>query len=152
MPTLEDIRRELGADEPDYPALADKLGTDALPPLEELVAEGDPRIASSAAYLAGVIASGSCDRVVLLALDSDHAVVRVAAAATLTTLHSAAATRVAKKLQSDRDVGVRAWAVRYGAASWVLAKRVRAKAANDPEPAIRELAARLFDDAVTSAR
>jgi HEAT repeat protein len=151
MPTLEDIRRELGADEPDYRALADTLGTDALPQLEELVVEADPGIAPGAAYLAGLIASGSCDRLVLLALDSKHAVVRVAAAATLTTLHSAAATRIANKLLDDDDVGVRAWGVRYGAESWALGKRVKARAANDDEPAIRELADRLFDDAVTSA-
>jgi hypothetical protein len=151
MPTLEDIRRELGVDEPDYPALADKLGTDALRQLEELVVDAEPRIASRAVYLAGLIASGSCDRVVLLALDSEHAVVRVAAAGTLATLHSAAATRIANKLLSGPDLGVRAWGVRYGAASWALGKRVRARAANDPEAAIRELAARLFDDAVASA-
>jgi hypothetical protein len=151
VPRLEDIGRELGVDEPDYPVLAEKLGTDALPQLEELVASGDPRIAPGAAYLAGLIASGTCDKVVLLALDSDLAVVRVAAAATLTTLHSAAATRIVKKLFSDPDVGVRAWAVRYGAASRALGQHVRAAAVDDPDPAIQDLAARLFDDAVTPA-
>jgi hypothetical protein len=150
-PPSKDIGRELGVDEPDYAALADRLGTDALPQLEELVAEGDPLIAPRAAYLAGLIASGTCDRVVLLALGSDRAVVRVAAAGTLTTLHSAAARRIVEKLLSDPYVGVRAWGVRYGAASWALGQDVRARALDDRDPAIRELAARLFDDAVTPA-
>jgi hypothetical protein len=110
MPSLDEVRLELDKDELDYPALASELGPDVLPELHELVTEDEPRIASKAAYLAGLIAEA---------------------------------------LLADPDVGVRARAVQSAAKleQSPLADRVRAMAADDPEPGLRDLAASLSEDA-----
>jgi HEAT repeat protein len=147
MQTFKDIRRELNQDDQlDYLGLASDLGPDALPALEELVDDDAPRIAASAAYLAGLIAAPASRQVVAKAFGKDHPVVRVAAAATLPTLAGRDVAGLAEKLLRDEDVGVRARAVR--SAPWfddeAVAERVRAIAAADPEPALRDLAARIL--------
>jgi hypothetical protein len=143
-----DIRRELSKDDGlDYLALANDLGPDAIPALRGLVDDDIPRIAASAAYLAGLIAAPGSRRVVEKAVQSRDPVVRVAAAATLPTLAGRGIAGIAKKLLLDQDVGVRARAVR--SAPWfddeAIAQQVRKIAAEDPEPALRELAARILD-------
>jgi HEAT repeat protein len=149
MPDSEkDIRRELSKDDGlDYLALANDLGPGAIPVLRELVDDDVPRIAASAAYLAGLIAAPASRRVVEKAVRSGDPVVRVAAAATLPTLAGRGVAGIAEKLLLDEDVGVRARAVR--SARWfddeAIAARVRVIAAEDPEPALRELAARILD-------
>jgi HEAT repeat protein len=147
MQTFKDIRRELNKDDQlDYLGLASDLGPDALPALEELVDDDAPRIAASAAYLAGLIAAPASRQVVAKAVGKDDPVVRVAAAATLPTLAGRDVAGLAEKLLRDEDVGVRARAVR--SAPWfddeAVAERVRAIAAADPEPALRDLAARIL--------
>lgn len=143
MPSLDETRRELDKDELDYPALARQLGPDALPELQALVAEDEPRIASKAAYLAGVIAGPAAEEVVALAAISRHDVVRVAAAATLTTLPAEHAATIAARLLSDPDTGVRARALKSAARldETTVTARVKTMAAEDPEPAVRDLAA-----------
>ena len=86
MATLDEVRRELDKDELDYPALAIELGEEALSQLEALVTEDEPRIASKAAYLAAVIGGATSARVVEMAAGSRHDVVRVSAAAALSSL------------------------------------------------------------------
>jgi HEAT repeat protein len=143
----KDIRRELSKDdELDYLGLASDLGPDAIPALRDLVRDEVPRIAASAAYLAGLIAAPASRQVVEEAVQSREAVVRVAAAATLPALAGRDVAGMATKLLLDDDVGVRARAVR--AAAWfddrAIRERVRVIAAEDPEPALRELAARIL--------
>jgi len=143
----KDIKQELSKDdELDYLALASDLGPDAIPVLRDLVRDEVPRIAASAAYLAGLIAAPASRQVVGEAVESGDAVVRVAAAATLPALAGRDVAGMAKRLLLDDDVGVRARAVR--AAAWfddeAIAERVRVIAADDPEPALRELAARIL--------
>ena len=48
MATLDEVRKEIDKDELDYPELALSLGAAALPQLQALVAEDEPRIASKA--------------------------------------------------------------------------------------------------------
>jgi len=142
-----DIRRELSKDdELDYLALASDLGPDAIPALRDLVHDEVPRIAASAAYLAGLIAAPASRQVVAGAVENRDAVVRVAAAATLPTLAGRDVAGIARKLLEDDDVGVRARAVRAAASfdDEAIADRVRHIAAEDPEPALRELAARIL--------
>jgi HEAT repeat protein len=144
----QDIRRELSKDDGlDYLALASDMGPDAIPALRNLVDDDVPRMAASAAYLAGLIAAPASRQVVEKAVRSGDPVVRVAAAATLPMLAGRGVAGMAKKLLRDQDVGVRARAVR--SAPWfddeAIAERVRAIAAEDPEPALRELAARILD-------
>jgi len=147
MPDLEDVRRELDRDELNYPQLARELGPEALPQLEALVAEDEPRVASKAAYLAGVIAGPTSSRVVSLASDSRHDVVRVAAAATATALPADEVAGIVEHLMADPDVGVRARAARSAAQleGDDLRDRLQAMARNDDEPALRELAAELAE-------
>jgi HEAT repeat protein len=147
MLSLDEVRRELDKDELDYPALARDLGLDVLPELQALVAEDEPRIASKATYLAGLIAGPSSHEVVSMAAGSRHDVVRVAAAATLPTLPVEHATRIAETLLSDPDVGVRARAVRSAAQldDASLAERVRVIAAEDPHEELRDLASGLTE-------
>jgi HEAT repeat protein len=149
MPSLDEVRRELDKDELDYPALARDLGPDVLPELQALVAEDEPRIASKAAYLAGLIAGPSSHEVVSMAAGSRHDVVRIAAAATLHTLPVEQATGIAETLLSDPDVGVRARAVRSAAQldEASLAERVRVIAAEDPHEELRDLASSLTEEA-----
>jgi HEAT repeat protein len=145
MTTLDEVRRELDKDELDYPELASELGPDALPHLETLVAEDEPRIASKAAYLAGLIAGPTSKQVVALAAGSRYDVVRVSAAAALALLPAAQATDIAEQLLADPDIGVRARAAKSAVAfdEPILSERVRAMADEDTDPSVRELAAEL---------
>jgi HEAT repeat protein len=145
MATLDEVRRELDKDELDYPELAGKLGADAIPELEALVAEDDPRIASKAAYLAALIADSSSKQVVAMAAGSRHDVVRVSAAAALALLPADDATDIAEQLLTDPDTGVRARAARSAMTldQPKLSEHVRTMAAEDADPSLRELAAEL---------
>ncbi len=147
MATLDEVRLKLDKDELDYPALANELGEEALPQLEALVAEDEPRIASKAAYLAAMIAGPSSPRIVGLAAGSRHDVVRVSAAAALPSLPADQATGIAEQLLADIDVGVRARAARSAmdVGDPALARRVSRMAREDDEPTLRELAGELSD-------
>lgn len=143
MATLDDIRRDLDADELDYPALAQAHGTAALPHLRKLVAEDEPRIASKAAYLAGLIAGGESKEVVALAAQSRHDVVRVAAAAAAAVLPAPEAVEITSLLLGDPDPGVRVRAMKSAATvdSPALIERLETLAAGDPELHVRDFAA-----------
>jgi HEAT repeat protein len=145
MPSREDVRRELDKDELNYAKLASELGAEALPQLQQLVAEDEPRIAPKAAYLAGLIAGPTSHEVVSLAAGSKHDVVRVAAAAALPALPAEHAGSIGEQLLSDPDSGVRARAVRSVGSfdQPLLGEQMRAIAEEDPEPALRDLAAEL---------
>jgi hypothetical protein len=145
MATLDEVRRAIDRDELDYPALAAELGEEALPHLETLVVEDEPRIASKAAYLAGVIAGSTSDRVVERAAGSRHDVVRISAAAALPSLPDRQ-TEIGEKLLADPDAGVRARAAKSAVeVGGPLADHVRRMALEDEEPHLRDLAAELAD-------
>lgn len=151
MPPLDELRREIDRDEPDYPALARELGEDALPQLHQLVAEDEPRIASKAAYLAAVIAGPSSKNTVEQAAQSRHDVVRSAAAAALPALppeDAEHAAGIANRLMSDPDVTVRARAAKSAATlgSPALADSLRRMAENDDHDSLRDLAGGLADE------
>ena len=61
--TMEKVRAALDPEEPDYEKAA-KLGPEALPHLEKLIARKDPNLASKAASLAGMIKDERAVRVV----------------------------------------------------------------------------------------
>jgi HEAT repeat protein len=145
LATLDTLRQELDKDELDYPALASRFGADALPQLQQLVAEDEPRIASKAAYLAGLIDGAD---VVDLAAGSRHDVVRVSAAAAMALLPPDRTPDIAERLLSDADPGIRARAVKSAARirNPRVAELVRTLAANDPEDHVRELATRVARD------
>jgi hypothetical protein len=104
------VRAYLEPEEPNYQAAAG-LGPDALPVLERLVRDADPLLASKAAYLASLIPDDRADRVLEVAARSEHATVRVAAAAGLEKRPEPPEDAVVD-LMSDRDEGVRKVAMR----------------------------------------
>ena len=147
MPTLDEVRRELDKDELDYPALALAYRVGILPQLQALVIEDDPRIASKAAYLAGVIADGNSHEVVAFAARSRHDVVRVAAAAAAAMLPATHAVNITLQLLDDTDPGVRVRAAKSAATinAPALTARLRTMADHDPELHVRGLAARVAE-------
>jgi HEAT repeat protein len=160
---FEELRSEFDKDDDvDYAALAQRLGPRALPALADLVAESDraASVASRATYLAGLIKEPippdmvSPLDVVSRAAGSQHTVVRVAAAFTLTTLPEGQTLEIAERLLSDPDARVRARAVRSAAHSSVdsLVQRVQKIAKRDPEQWVQKLAADLLDSRDGSQR
>lgn len=105
------VRKHLDPEEPNYSAAAAELGPEALPILETLVQSADPLLASKAAYLASLIPDAEADRVIEQAARSEHATVRIAAAAGLRSRPDMEAG-TAEELLSDPDAGVRKVAAR----------------------------------------
>ena len=105
------VRKYLDPEEPNYSAAAAELGPEALPILEALVQGADPLLASKAAYLASLIPDAEADRVIERAARSEHATVRIAAAAGLRSRPEAEAG-TAEELLDDPDAGVRKVAAR----------------------------------------
>jgi HEAT repeat protein len=103
---MEDVRRVLDPEEPNYEAAAD-LGPEALPHLEALVAGDDPMLASKAAYAASMLEGAAGQEIVRAAAQSDDPVVRVAAAAAARNLPAPSAREVLAGLVTDDDPGIR---------------------------------------------
>jgi HEAT repeat protein len=103
--SMEDVRRVLDPEEPNYEAAA-KLGTEALPHLQALVAGKDSMLASKAAYAASMLQGAAGEDVVRTAARSHDLVVRVAAAAAARNLPPEAASDVLAELVDDEDPGI----------------------------------------------
>ena len=103
--TMKQVRAALDPDEVDYAAAA-RLGPDAFPHLETLVAGDDPGLAAKAAYLAGRIRDERSAGVLERAAANRDARVRVAAAAAARDLPADAASRILTNLVLDADAGV----------------------------------------------
>jgi hypothetical protein len=133
----------LRPDEPDYAAAAASLGADVAPVLEELVA-GDVRLASKAASLAGFVAAETARPALTVALSHPSPIVRTAAAASLER-HAGLAAELARPLLIDPDASVRKRALRAVETAQPAGYRdaVRARVAEEPIPALRELAERV---------
>lgn len=109
--TMKQVRAALDPEEPDYEKAA-KLGREALPHLEKLIARKDPHLASKAASLAGMIKDERAGRVVEKAAKHEDVRVRVAAAHSAQYLPPEDASRVLVTALADRDVGVQKVALR----------------------------------------
>lgn len=107
---LKDVRAWLEPEEPDY-AEAAKLGPDALPHLEKLIASNEPGIASKAASLAGFIGHPNSAQVLIKAAQSDDPVLRVTAANAAHYLPDQEASSVLLALVEDQDAGVQRMAL-----------------------------------------
>jgi len=108
---MEQVRKALDPDEPDY-AKAAKLGPEALPHLDKLIAGKDPGLASKAASLAGMIGGERAEATLAKAAKHKDARVRVAAAHSAQHLPAPAASSVLTPLVADADVGVQKVALR----------------------------------------
>jgi HEAT repeat protein len=109
--TMEQVRAALDPEEPDYERAA-RLGPEALPHLERLIARKDAHLASKAASLAGMIKDERAARVVEKAAKHDDVRVRVAAAHSAQYLPAEDASRVLVTALADKDVGVQKVALR----------------------------------------
>src|SRR5262245_40768598 len=114
--TLEQLRFQLRAFEPDYSALK-KLGPEILPHLNTLVQEPNTSIASRAAYLAGLIGDDRSEGVLRAAAGSKSAVVRAAAADAIRSFAKPVGSGLLINLLHDSDAGVRKVAIRTAARS-----------------------------------
>jgi HEAT repeat protein len=143
----DELRRALDKDELDYPALAAEAGPGSIADLEALVAEDEPRIAPKAAYLASLIDAEGADRVVALATQSRHDVVRASAAAALGSLSPELAEPIAQRLLADPDVGIRARTVKsVSNLGGGLQQSLRRVADEDDDPDVRALAQEAVND------
>jgi len=109
--TMKQVRAALDPEEPDYEKAA-KLGSEALPHLQKLIARKDPHLASKAASLAGMIKDERAAGVVEQAAKHEDVRVRVAAAYSAQYLPPEDASRVLTAALSDKDVGVQKVALR----------------------------------------
>jgi HEAT repeat protein len=144
--TREQVLAQLYPDEPDYEGAA-QLGPEALPHLMQLIEEGDPDLASKATSLAGVIDAAESIEAVDKAARSPDPVIRVAAAAALGNL-SEMPDPLAQGMLNDEDVGVRKLALRSleRQQSAGFKQKAQHMAANDPNPVLREHAARIAEE------
>jgi len=143
--TMQDVRSVLDPEEPDY-EFAALLGPEALPHLETLVREGDPMLASKAAYLAGLLDDERSADVVNQASQSDSAAVRVAAAAAARHLSGSGASDVLISLLADSDPGVRTVALKSvpDSATGDLRALVEDINASEGDDAVRELSSQVL--------
>jgi HEAT repeat protein len=141
--TLNQVRRMLGSEEPNYGAIA-RLGPQILPHLMQLVAGANENLASKAASLAGMIEHAAAVEILRRAAQSRSAHVRIAAAGATRRLSHPAASGVIHTLLGDADKGVRKFAIKAAALrkNPALIARMRELSQNDPSPVNRELASR----------
>jgi HEAT repeat protein len=117
--TIEDIKNALSAEEPDYKALAEEFGSEAIPHLEKLAKMDDPLMASKAVYLSSAISDRRSVDILKDAAEDPKPEVRIAAASGASNLISTADRRglladvnmtgveeVLDMLKNDSDVGV----------------------------------------------
>jgi HEAT repeat protein len=144
--TMEQVRVALEPDEPNY-AQARQLGPEALPHLSEIVAAGDPMLASKATYLAGLIAAEGSADIVSQAAQSPDPILRVAAAGAARNLPPHDASDILVELVADDDVGVRKVAITSTSpeATAELRERIEHASHDDAAPRIRELAAEALE-------
>ena len=144
--TSEQVRAALIPDEPDYEAAAE-LGPEALPHLQRFVEGPDPNLASKAAYLAGRIGDPQAAPILELAAASDDPAIRVAAAGGVGHLPAEEADPVLLALVDDDDPAVRKTALKAvpDSPSEDLASKVEVLREHEREPAIRQVAADVFD-------
>jgi HEAT repeat protein len=143
--TMKDVLAQLEPDELDYEAAAEKLGTDALPFLKELVNAPNTMMASKAAYLASLIKSETSVLVLQDAAHRTEPTIRVAAASGLRNLSEENANKVTDIFIQDKDAGVRK--VMLNSISRFKSPKLKAKikmiSEKDSEPFIREIAAKI---------
>ncbi len=137
--TIDQVRTALLAFEPNYPALAQQLGPEAMPHLAQLARDPDALLAAKAVYLAGLIRGPGSAEVVQQATTHPHVQVRVAAASASASLPPAEAAPALERLLADSDVGVRKTALRGipANAGPALVSMVTRMSTADPEPALR---------------
>jgi HEAT repeat protein len=138
---LDEVRKRINLDEPDYDKLAATLGTEAVPMLTALIEDQDSAVASKATYLLSKIPSPEALAGIEKAARSHNKNVRIAAAAGLGNV-PAPSNAVLRELLADADPGVRKVALQsiQKAGDRALRDDVQRLAKADQEEGIRSLA------------
>ncbi len=143
---LDEVRRRIDVDEPDYDNLAATLGPEAIPLLTILVSDQSPAVASKAAYLLSMIPGPGAEEGLATAAQSHDENVRVAAAAGLRNLEEPSEEAL-RSLFTDPDTGVRKVALQSAekAGGTRFRDEVEALAGSDPEEDLRTAARAVLD-------
>ncbi len=144
---LDEIRKLIDVDEPDYDALARQLGPDAVPQLRSIVKGSDPMLASKAAYLVSLIPDSRSAEVLADAAKSPEVTVRIAAASAARNLQGTTdVALIMSELLKDPDLGVRKVALRSIEVKPEIGPKdmVMKLATNDPDDTIRNIASQLI--------
>jgi hypothetical protein len=139
--TMQQVLAVLAPDEIDY-AVAARLGSDALPHLNQLISGSDVGLAAKATYLAGLIPHATSASAVERAAHSQEVVVRVAAAAAARNLPELAASRILVLLLADQDAGVRRNALKsvpLTKATPELRRQVERLSTTEIDPGLRQM-------------
>ena len=145
--SLAQIRKLIDVDEPDYEALAKRIGPAGIPQLQTIVKGSDPMLASKAAYLVSLIPGDRSIDVLTVAARSPHPTVRVAAASAVRNLHHTEKTvNLVSELLKDEDLGVRKVALRSIESRPEIGHRemVTKLATSDPDETLRDIASQLI--------
>ncbi|MEU8263686.1 hypothetical protein AB0C02_24060 [Micromonospora sp. NPDC048999] len=110
--SLEELRRLLSSDEPDYRAIAAAAGPEAAEHLRVLARDDNVMLASKAVYAASLVDPTAGEQVVREAAASDQPLLRIASASALVNLREDARNRVAERLIDAGDVGVEKLVIR----------------------------------------
>jgi hypothetical protein len=139
--TLQETRTALESIEPNYDELV-KLGVEAMPFLEILMADRNVFIAAKATYLASMLRDPGSEGIVERAAQSGEPRLRMAAAAGAGNLRGDVTDAVLLGLLGDQDLGVRKVAMKSipPAPPAELRQKVIALAETDPDPDLRNLA------------
>jgi HEAT repeat protein len=142
--SADQLQLFLNVDEPDYDKLA-RFGRSIVPQLAQLVASQDEYVAANAASLAGMIGGTQAVAVLERAARSPSPFVRASSAAALGGVESPRANGLLAALLSDRNKGVRKFAIKSAGVkkSAPLAARVADLSKRDPLPYLRSLASRV---------
>lgn len=146
MVTRDELITALEPDEVDYDRIVRFIGADALPLLPELIDGDRLDLAAKATSLAGLLEGDERLPVLERAARSEHAVVRIAAAASAESVNATEAERLVPLLLDDDEPSVRKLAIR-AAAPVAQRQQVRAAldriAADDPVDALRDAVVQL---------
>lgn len=145
--TMDEVQRVLDVEEPNYRLLAERLGSEALPALSQLLNSPYKGVAAKATYLAGVIGTPAAVPIVERALESEDANIRVAAAGAAANLPRAAHLALLPRLLLDRDPGVKNVALNAVPPDIpdLIRARIEQLRISDPEPFVRELSKHVLD-------
>ncbi|MEV0154292.1 hypothetical protein AB0H57_11200 [Micromonospora sp. NPDC050686] len=110
--SLDELRRLLSSDEPDYRAIAAAAGPEAAEHLRVLARDDNVMLASKAVYAASLLADSTAQQVVDEAAASDEPLLRIASASALANLPEDARNRVAERLIDAGDVAVEKLVIR----------------------------------------
>jgi HEAT repeat protein len=146
--TVEQIHAVLDPEEVNYQA-ARELGPDALPALAVIAGGPDMMLATKAIYLASLIQGPQAEQIVEEAALHPQPAIRVAAASGLKNLKTEdVAGRIAQRLVTDQDLGVRKVTVKSVAALPMpgLRQKIRVAGERDPDQTIKELVIKSLPD------